>query len=162
LAGYKRTNHRKYKQIQIVMNGRITFTIIKPDAVGKEFIGPILDKIQAGGFHIAAMKMLWISADTARKFYAVHQGRPFYDSLVEFMSSGPIVVAIIEKVNAVADYRKLIGSTDPAKADEGTIRKLYAESVQCNAVHGSDSDENAIIECNFFFSEAERYYQNGK
>jgi nucleoside-diphosphate kinase len=104
--------------------------------------------------------MLWISRDTARKFYAVHQARPFYDSLVEFMSSGPVVVAVLEKENAVADYRILIGSTDPAKADEGTIRKLYAESVQCNAVHGSDSDENAIIECNFFFSQAERFYLN--
>lgn len=144
------------------MNGRITFTIIKPDAVSKEFIGPILEKIQAGGFHIAAMKMLWITKDSARKFYAVHQGRPFYDSLVEFMSSGPIVVAVLEKENAVADFRKLIGATDPSKAEEGTIRKLYAESVQCNAVHGSDSDENAAIECNFFFSYAERFYLAGQ
>ena len=139
------------------MTGKITFTIIKPQAVRKGFIGPILNKISEGGFRISAMKMLHLTTDEARKFYEVHRERPFYNELVEFMVSGPIVVAILEKDNAVEDYRKLIGATDPAKAEKGTIRSLYAESVQANAVHGSDSDENASIEAAFFFPFSERF-----
>jgi nucleoside-diphosphate kinase len=139
------------------MSGKITFTIIKPRAVANEYIGPILKMVNDAGFHIAAMKYIKLTRDLAEKFYAVHSERPFFNDLVEFMTSGPIVVAMLEKENAVEDYRKLIGSTDPSKADEGTIRKLYAESIQANAVHGSDSDENAEIECNFFFSTSERF-----
>jgi nucleoside-diphosphate kinase len=139
-----------------------TLAILKPDCVRKNLTGEVIARIEKAGFKILALKKVRLTRETAGGFYAVHKGRPFYDGLVEFMSSGPIVVAVIEKDNAVADYRKLIGTTDPAKADEGTIRKVYAESVQCNAVHGSDSDENAIIECNFFFSQAERYYQMAK
>ncbi len=142
------------------MKGRITFTIIKPGAVAQENIGPILKIINEKGFHIAAMRMTRLSIQQAQDFYAVHKERPFYNSLVESMSSGPIVVAILEKENAVEDYRKIIGATDPAKADAGTIRKLFAESVEANAVHGSDSDENAVIECDFFFNHSERFYKN--
>lgn len=134
-----------------------TLTIIKPDAVTNELIGPILAKINTAGFHIAAIKLIRLNETRARKFYAVHKDRPFYDSLVKFMISGPVVVAILEKDNAVEDFRKLIGATDPLKAEEGTIRKLYAESVERNAVHGSDSPENAIVECDFFFSQTERF-----
>ena len=140
------------------MNGRITFTIIKPGAVANEHIGPILNIINQKGFHIAAMRMTRLSIKQAQDFYAVHKERPFYNSLVESMTSGPIVVAILEKENAVEDYRKIIGATDPSKADEGTIRKLFAESVEANAVHGSDSDENAAVECNFFFNSSERFF----
>ena len=140
------------------MAGRITFTIIKPEAVAKEYTGEILAMIIKSGFHVAGMKMLRLSKEMAEQFYLVHKERPFYKDLVEFMSSGPVVVAVLEKDNAVAVYRTLIGATDPSKAAEGTIRKKFAESVQANAVHGSDSDENAIIECNFFFSSAERFY----
>jgi len=139
------------------MTGSITLTIIKPDAVAGELTAPILAKINKEGFHIAAMKLISITADQAKKFYAVHKEKPFYDSLVKFMTSGPVVVAVLEKDNAVEDFRKLIGATDPAKAAENTIRKLFAASVERNAVHGSDSDENAIIECDFFFSKAERF-----
>ena len=139
------------------MAGNITFTIIKPRAVSKGYIGPILNKIHEAGFRISAMKMLQLTENEAKTFYQVHSERPFYNDLVEFMVSGPIVVAILEKENAVEDYRKLIGATDPAKAEEGTIRKLYAESVQANAVHGSDSDENAGIEASFFFSRSEKF-----
>jgi len=128
------------------MAGRITFTIVKPEAVAKEFTGHILSMISSAGFHIASMKMIRMTKEMAEKFYMIHKERPFYKDLVEFMSSGPVVVAILEKENAVTDYRTLIGATDPAKAAEGTIRKKYAESVQNNAVHGSDSDENALIE----------------
>lgn len=134
-----------------------TLTIIKPDAVANELIGPILARITTAGFHIAAIKLIRLNEIQARKFYAVHKDRPFYDSLVKFMISGPVVVAILEKDNAVEDFRKLIGETDPEKAEEGTIRKLYAESVERNAVHGSDSPENAIVECDFFFSQTERF-----
>jgi nucleoside-diphosphate kinase len=140
------------------MSGRQTFTIIKPEAVAKEYTGPILKAINDKGFHIAAMKMIRLSLIQAQEFYAIHRERPFYSSLVDFMSSGPIVVAILEKDNAVEDYRKAIGATDPAKAEEGTIRKMFAESVQNNAVHGSDSDENAKIEGDYFFSQNERFY----
>ena len=139
------------------MTGNITFTIVKPRAVSKGYTGPILNMIHEAGFRITAMKMLQLTENEAKNFYLVHKERPFYNDLVEFMVSGPIVVAILEKENAVEDYRRLIGATDPAKADEGTIRKLYAESVQANAVHGSDSDENARIEASFFFPTSERF-----
>ena len=140
------------------MAGRITFTIVKPEAVGKDYTGHILSIINTAGFHIAAMKMIRMTKEMAEKFYLVHKERPFYKDLVGFMSSGPVVVAVLEKDNAVMDYRTLIGATDPSKAAEGTIRKKYAESVQNNAVHGSDSDENAAIESDFFFSKSERFY----
>jgi nucleoside-diphosphate kinase len=133
-----------------------TFTMIKPDAFSKGHSGAIIDKILKSGFRIAAMKLTRLSREKAGEFYAVHKARPFYGELVEFMSSGPIVAAILEKDNAVADFRKLIGATDPSKADEGTIRKLYAASVGENAIHGSDSDENARIEGDFFFNAFER------
>ena len=135
----------------------ITFTMIKPDATGKSYTGAITDRILKAGFTIKAMKWTKLTKDQAGAFYAVHKERPFYPELVEFMSSGPIVAAILEKENAVADFRKLIGATNPAQADEGTIRKDFAASVGENAVHGSDSDENAIIESNFFFSQLERF-----
>ncbi len=138
------------------MAGNKTFTMIKPDAVADGNIGNILQKIQQGGFKILAMKLTKLTKDTAGAFYSVHKERPFYGELVEYMSSGPIVAAILEKNNAVEDFRKLIGATDPAKAEAGTIRKLYAKSISANAVHGSDSDENAAIEGNFFFSSLER------
>jgi len=139
------------------MAGTKTLTIIKPGAVSNEFIGPILAKINASGFHISAMKLILLTRKQAQGFYAVHKERPFYNSLIEFMTSGPVVVAILEKENAVEAYRKLIGNTDPEKAEEGTIRKLFAESIERNAVHGSDSDENAKKECDFFFSTSDRY-----
>jgi len=134
-----------------------TFTMIKPDAVQNGHIGAILDDIIKGGFTIKAMKYTRLSKETAGAFYAVHKERPFYKDLVEFMSSGPIVAAILEKDNAVEDFRKLIGATDPAKAETGTIRNKYAKSIDANAVHGSDSDENAAIESSFFFSALERF-----
>lgn len=139
------------------MSGNITFTMIKPDAVEKNYIGPILKMINEAGFRIVAMKYTKLTAEKAGEFYAVHKERPFYGELVQFMSSGPIVSAILEKENAVEDFRKLIGATDPSKAEEGTIRKLYAASIGENAVHGSDSDENAIIEGDFHFSKMERF-----
>ncbi len=134
-----------------------TFTMIKPDAVKAGNIGNILQMINQAGFRIVAMKYLQITTQQAQKFYEVHAERPFYGELTQFMSSGPIVAAILEKDNAVADFRKLIGATNPAQAEEGTIRKKYASSVGENAVHGSDSDENAAIEGNFFFSGLERF-----
>ena len=133
-----------------------TFTMIKPDAMKKGYAGKILDQILQGGFRVVALRQLHLSPVQAGKFYEVHKERPFYGELVEFMSSGVIIAAILEKENAVADFRKLIGATDPAKADEGTIRKLYASSVGENAVHGSDSDENAQIEGSIFFSGLEQ------
>ncbi len=139
------------------MASTTTFTIIKPLAVTKGFIGPILNMISEAGFKIGALKMLHLTRSEAERFYEVHVGRPFYDDLVEFMISGPIVVAVLEKENAVDDYRKLIGSTDPEKAEEGTIRKKYAESMKSNAVHGSDSNENAEQEATFFFPSSERF-----
>jgi nucleoside-diphosphate kinase len=139
------------------MYKNITFTMIKPCSVKSGNIGSILDKITKNGFKINAMKYTRMSRSQAEKFYEIHSERPFYNDLVEFMSSGPIVAAILEKENAVNAYRELIGSTDPSKAAEGTIRKLYGASVQENAVHGSDSDENAQIEANFFFSTFERF-----
>lgn len=134
-----------------------TFTMIKPDATGKGNTGAILAMINAAGFRIVAMKMTHLSETKAGEFYAVHAGRPFYGELVKFMSSGPITAAILEKDNAVEDFRKLIGATNPADAAEGTIRKLYAASIGENAVHGSDSDENAAIEGDFFFSKLEQF-----
>ncbi len=134
-----------------------TFTMIKPDAVEKNAIGGILKMINDAGFRIVAMKYTKLSAEQAGDFYAVHKERPFYGELVEYMSGGPIIAAILEKDNAVADFRTLIGSTNPEEADEGTIRKEFATSLAMNAVHGSDSDENANIEANFHFSEEERF-----
>ena len=131
--------------------------MIKPDAVAANNIGPILSMINKAGFTILAMKYMRLTKNQAGQFYSVHKERPFYGELIEYMSSGPIVAAILTKTNAVADYRKLIGSTDPTKADEGTIRKLFAKSIAANAVHGSDSDENANIESDFFFSQLERF-----
>ena len=139
------------------MAGTITFTMIKPSAVKNNYTGPILKMINEGGFRIKAMKFTRLTPELAGEFYAVHKDRPFYESLVAFMSSGPIVAAILEKENAVEDYRKLIGATNPEQAAEGTVRKLYAINMQQNAVHGSDSDENANIEADFFFSKTERY-----
>jgi nucleoside-diphosphate kinase len=133
-----------------------TFTMIKPDAMAKGHAGAILDRIIKEGYKVVALKQTRLSAEKAGEFYAVHAARPFYGELVEFMSSGPIIAAILEKDNAVAEFRKLIGATDPAKADAGTIRKLFASSLGENAIHGSDSDENAQIEGNFFFSSLER------
>ncbi|MFO8130372.1 MAG: nucleoside-diphosphate kinase [Bacteroidales bacterium] len=139
------------------MNGNITLTMIKPTAVKNGYAGPILAMINQAGFRIQAMKFMKLSKEQAQKFYEVHKARPFYKDLVEFMSSGPIVAAILEKENAVEAYRELIGATDPSKAEKGTIRHRYAGNIQENAVHGSDSDENAIIESDFFFSRVERY-----
>lgn len=134
-----------------------TFTMIKPDAVGNGHIGAILNDITAAGFKITAMKYTHLTAATAGAFYEVHKERPFYNDLVSFMSSGPIVAVILEKENAVEDFRTLIGATNPADAAEGTIRNKYAKSIDANAVHGSDSDENAAIEGGFFFSKLEQY-----
>ena len=133
------------------MSGNRTFTMIKPDAVESGNIGNIIQMITNAGFTIKAMKLTQLSTEQAQEFYEVHAERPFYGELVEYMTSGPIVAAILEKENAVAYFRELIGTTDPAEAAEGTIRKAYAESKGRNAVHGSDSDDNATIECNFHF-----------
>ncbi|MCK9426006.1 MAG: nucleoside-diphosphate kinase [Ignavibacteriaceae bacterium] len=132
-----------------------TFAMIKPDAVKNNLIGQIIAKFTEAGFKVKAMKMTRLTKESAQGFYEVHKERPFYNDLVEFMISGPVVALALEKENAVADYRKLIGSTDPAEAEEGTIRKLYAENKSENAVHGSDSDENAAIEIAHFFSRHE-------
>ena len=133
-----------------------SFTMIKPDAFANGHSGAILDIILKAGFKLIALKMIHLTPEKAGEFYAVHRQRPFYGELVEFMSRGPIIAAILEKDNAVADFRKLIGATDPSKADKGTIRQLYAESIGENAIHGSDSDDNARTECDFFFSNLER------
>ena len=134
-----------------------TFTMIKPDAMKNGHAGAIINHIIQNGFRVVALKMTSLTAERAGQFYEVHKERPFYQELVDFMSSGPIIAAILEKDNAVADFRKVIGATDPSKADEGTIRKLYATSIGENAVHGSDSDENAKIEGDFFFSRLEQF-----
>ncbi|MCB0540510.1 MAG: nucleoside-diphosphate kinase [Bacteroidetes bacterium] len=134
-----------------------TFTMIKPDATAAGHAGAILDQILKGGFKVVALKYTKLTIDQAKAFYAVHAERPFYGELVEFMTEGPIYAAILEKNNAVADFRTLIGATNPAEAAEGTIRKRFAENIGRNAVHGSDSDENAAIEGNFFFSNLERF-----
>ncbi len=131
--------------------------MIKPDAVADGYSGAILKMIEEAGFRIVAMKMVKLTKERAGQFYLVHKERPFYDSLCNYMSSGHIIAAILEKDNAVKDFRKLIGATNPAEAAEGTIRKLYARSLESNAVHGSDSDENAEIEGNFFFSQLEKF-----
>ena len=137
------------------MAGKITFTMIKPSAFKSNYTGAILKMINEAGFVIKAMKVTLLSNEQAGAFYEIHKGKPFYESLVNFMSSGPIVAAMLEKENAVDDFRTLIGATNPANAADGTIRKLYAVSLQENAVHGSDSDENALIESAFFFSKTE-------
>lgn len=137
------------------MAGTITFSMIKPDAVSDNNTGAILKMIEEAGFRIAAMKKTKLTKNTAGKFYEVHKERPFYDELTTYMSSGPIVALVLEKDNAVADFRKLIGATNPAEAEEGTIRKLYAKSIEANAVHGSDADETAQKESEFFFEEDE-------
>jgi nucleoside-diphosphate kinase len=134
-----------------------TFTMIKPDAMKAGHAGAILDRIIKEGFRIVALKMTKLSPEKAGEFYAIHKARPFYGELVEFMSSGPIIAAILEKSNAVSSFRDLIGATNPAQAAEGTIRKLYAASVGENAIHGSDSDENAKIEGDFFFPGLEQF-----
>ncbi len=132
-----------------------TLTILKPDCVKKQLIGAVIDQIERAGFRVVAMKKIKLTRETAGEFYAVHRERPFYGELVEFMSSGPCVPIILEKENAVADFRTLIGATDPAQADSGTVRKLYADSKGENIVHGSDSEENAAIEAGFFFAAEE-------
>ena len=139
------------------MQGDITFSIIKPNAVRTGKTGPILAMMNEGGFEIAAMRMVRITIQQAESFYEIHRGKPFFEGLIEFMTSGPVVVMILRHENAVNEFRKLIGATDPAKAEPGTIRRTFAVSVQMNAVHGSDSDENAIREANFFFSGIDRF-----
>ena len=134
-----------------------TFTMIKPDAVAEGHSGAILKIIEEAGFRISAIKMVKLSKKRAGQFYEVHKDRPFYESLCDYMSSGHIITAILEKENAVSDFRTLIGATNPEEAAEGTIRKLYAINMQSNAVHGSDSDENAEIEGNFYFSNIEKF-----
>jgi nucleoside-diphosphate kinase len=143
------------------MTGNTTFTMIKPDAVAAGHIGDILSLINASGYRICAMKLTRLSREQAANFYAVHRERPFYGGLIDFMTSGPVVAAVLEKENAVEEYRKLIGNTDPSKAEEGTVRKLFAQSIQKNAVHGSDSDENAVREANFFFPAIEKFGIDG-
>jgi nucleoside-diphosphate kinase len=140
------------------MYSDFTFSIIKPNAVRTGKTGPILAMINEAGFEIAAMRMVKLTLPQAESFYSVHKGKPFYEGLIEFMTSGPVVVMILRHENAVDEFRRLIGSTDPSKAEPGTIRKTFAVSVQMNAVHGSDCVENAIIEANFFFSGIERFY----
>ena len=135
--------------------GNLTFAIIKPDAVGAGHTGKIIDRIISGGFRIRAMKMIHQTRQQSEGFYEVHRGKPFYEGLTEFMSSGPCVVMALEKAGAVKAWRDLMGATDPAKADEGTIRKEFGGSVGENATHGSDSDENAAIEISYFFSQLE-------
>lgn len=136
------------------MNNR-TLAILKPDSVQKNYVGPIITKITEAGFKIVALKTVKLTVDAAKGFYEVHKERPFFNELVDYMTSGPCIPIVLEKDNAVEDFRKLIGATDPAKAEEGTIRKLYATSIQENAVHGSDSDENAAKEIAHFFSRRE-------
>lgn len=134
-----------------------TFTMIKPDAVQDGHTGSIIKMIEAAGFRVVALKKTQLTPELAGKFYEVHKDRPFYNDLCKYMSSGPVVPIILEKENAVTDFRTLIGATNPANAEEGTIRKLYAKSMEANAIHGSDSDENAEIEGNFFFARTEQF-----
>lgn len=134
-----------------------TFTMIKPDAVANGHAGKILDQIIQAGFKVVALKYTQLSEERAGDFYGIHRERPFFNDLVSFMTSGPIYAAILEKDNSIEDFRKLIGATDPQKADAGTIRNLFAKSIDANAIHGSDSDENAEIEGNFFFGADERF-----
>jgi len=139
------------------MNGNLTFAIIKPNAIRTGKTGPILSMINEGGFVISAMKMVQMTIQQAEAFYVVHTGKPFFEELVEFMISGPVVVMILKHDNAAEEFRKLIGVTDPNRADQGTIRKTFGISVKMNAIHGSDCDENASREANFFFPEIERF-----
>ena len=145
------------KIIQNIMVTNKTFTMLKPDSVENGNIGAILEKITTSGFRIVAMKLTQLTSADAKAFYAVHKDRPFFDDLVDYMTRGPIVAAILEKDNAVQDFRTLIGATNPSEAAEGTIRNMFAESISQNAVHGSDSDNNAAIECAFHFSEREMF-----
>jgi len=138
------------------MTGRQTFTMIKPDAVEGGNVGAIIKIIQEAGFQISAMKLTKMTSEQAGKFYEVHKERPFYNDLCSYMSSGPIVPMVLHKDNAVLDFRTLLGATNPANAADGTIRKLFAKSIEANAIHGSDSDENAVVESDFFFSKLER------
>ncbi len=139
------------------MSGKTTFTMIKPDAVANGHTGKIIDHIISKGFKIVAMKYTKLSEEKAGEFYSIHRERPFFKDLVSFMTSGPILAAVLEKDNAVLDFREVIGATDPQKAAAGTIRNLYARSIDANAVHGSDSDENAVSEASFFFNAFERF-----
>jgi nucleoside-diphosphate kinase len=139
------------------MEGNFTLSIIKPNAVRTGKTGPILAMINEAGFEIVAMKMIKMSLEQAEVFYDIHKDKAFFSGLVEFMSSGPVIVMILKHKNAVEEFRKLIGATDPAKAEQGTIRKIFAVSLQMNSIHGSDSDENAVREADFFFSSAERF-----
>lgn len=139
------------------MAGKRTFTMIKPDAVAEGHSGAIIKMMEEAGFRVVSIKMLKLSKERAGEFYEVHKERPFYDSLCNYMSSGHIIAMILEKENAVEDFRKLIGATNPENAEEGTIRKLYAKSMESNAVHGADSDENAEREGNFYFAEIEKF-----
>jgi nucleoside-diphosphate kinase len=139
------------------MSGKLTFTIIKPDAVRNGHAGKIIDQIIEGGFKVRAMKMVWLSDKTAGDFYDIHRERSFFKELVDFMTSGPCIPMILEKDNAVEDFRTLIGSTNPANAAPGTIRNRFAKSIDANAIHGSDSDENALREGSFFFSSMETF-----
>lgn len=141
----------------MLMAGNYTFAIIKPNAIRTGKTGPILAMINEGGFVISAMKMVFLTTGQAESFYEVHKEKGFFTELVEFMTSGPVVVMILKHENAVEEFRTLIGATDPEKAEPGTIRKTFAVSVKMNAVHGSDSDENAAREANFFFAEIERF-----
>ncbi len=134
------------------MKGNKTFTIIKPDAFGSGYSGQIIEKIEKAGFKLINMRLVRLDQDSAGKFYSIHKDKPFFSRLCDYMCSGPIIVIELEKNNAVEDFRKLIGATNPENAEEGTIRKLYATSIEANAIHGSDSDENAQIEIDFFFS----------
>jgi nucleoside-diphosphate kinase len=140
------------------MNNDSTFAIIKPNAVRTGKTGPILAMINEGGFEISAMRMVRLTKPQAEAFYAVHKGKPFFEGLIDFMTSGPVFVMILKHENAVEEFRKIIGSTDPSKAEPGTIRRAFGVSVQMNAVHGSDSNENAAIEASFFFSGFERFH----
>lgn len=148
--------YRGAKQTQ-TMAGKITLTMIKPDAVADGYTGKIIDKIIEAGFKIQALKLTQLSKEKAQEFYAVHKERPFYNDLVTFMTEGPIVAAVLEKENAIEEFRNLIGATNPANAAEGTIRKMFAANIERNAIHGSDSDENAEIEAKFHFTDAERF-----
>ncbi|MBI4649127.1 MAG: nucleoside-diphosphate kinase [Bacteroidia bacterium] len=140
------------------LKGQITCAIIKPEAVEKQNTGSILEMINKAGFHIAAIKYIKMDKELASSFYAIHKGKHFFEDLISYMSSGPVIPMILHKEKAVEEFRRLIGATNPQNAVEGTVRKLFGESLQRNAVHGSDSDENAECECNFFFAETERYF----
>jgi len=139
------------------MAGNITLTMLKPDAVADGYTGKIIDHIIGAGYKVQAMKLTRLSKEKAEEFYAIHRERSFFRELIDFMTEGPIVAAVLEKENAVEDFRKLIGATNPEKADAGTIRKLFAKNIERNAIHGSDSDENAAIEASFHFSGLERF-----